>query len=96
MDYFNLLGFGSLSGERPEHEHRRTAARELWERVGPSLVSEWITEHPGTRPWGWWKWDAPGAREDTRACIPEDQTEYLRENNLLTANEVKALRASHA
>ena len=26
------------------------------------LLREWIATHPGTRPWGWWKHEAPDAR----------------------------------
>lgn len=33
--------------------------RPEWERVRDAIVAAWIEEHPGTRPWAWWEWDAP-------------------------------------
>jgi hypothetical protein len=26
------------------------------------ILAEWIAVHPGSRPWAWWRWDAPEAR----------------------------------
>ena len=31
--------------------------RLAWEQHRPALMSEWIQQHPGTRPWAWWKFD---------------------------------------
>lgn len=33
-----------------------------WEDLREELLPGWILEHPGTRPWGWWKHDAPKAK----------------------------------
>ncbi len=33
-----------------------------WKTVGPDLVAEHVRKFPGTRPWGWWKFDAPERR----------------------------------
>ena len=32
---------------------------EAWDLAGESLLAEWIETRPGTRPPGWWKYDAP-------------------------------------
>ena len=34
-----------------------------WQRHRDELLSEWITSHPGSRPFGWWAFDAPERRE---------------------------------
>lgn len=33
-----------------------------WEELRDELLNEWIMERPGTRPWGWWRYDAPERR----------------------------------
>lgn len=37
-------------------------ARTLWNANRAELLAEWITDRPGSRPWAWWKWDAPEPR----------------------------------
>jgi hypothetical protein len=37
-------------------------ARACWEAVRDELLSEWIAEYPGTRPWAFWEFDAPEPR----------------------------------
>ncbi len=27
---------------------------EAWELHGERIAAEWVAEHPGSRPWGWW------------------------------------------
>jgi hypothetical protein len=34
---------------------------ELWERFGEEILADHIAQHPGSRPWGWWRWSAPEA-----------------------------------
>ena len=36
--------------------------RDLWDANRDELVREWIGAHPGSRPWGWWRYDAPEGR----------------------------------
>ncbi len=31
----------------------------LWEQLRDTIMAEWIRNHPGTRPWAWWGFDAP-------------------------------------
>jgi hypothetical protein len=48
---------------------------ETWEREKDELVREWAREHPGTRPFMWWKFDAPAPRRRERVdgkCHPHD------------------------
>ena len=33
--------------------------RQAWEEHRPALLTEWIRQYPGTRPWAWWKFDSP-------------------------------------
>jgi len=42
-----------------------TEARELWEKVRDELLAEWIADHPGRRPWAFWKLDATEPRRRT-------------------------------
>jgi hypothetical protein len=30
-----------------------------WKRWREPLLAEWIARRPGTRPWAWWRYDAP-------------------------------------
>lgn len=30
----------------------------LWEANRDELLAEWIADYPGSRPWGWWRYDA--------------------------------------
>ncbi len=34
-----------------------------WESVGADLVAECVKRSPGTRPWAWWRFDAPETRK---------------------------------
>lgn len=38
--------------------------RHLWETVREEVLATWIAEAPGTRPWGWWRFDAPRWRQE--------------------------------
>lgn len=33
-----------------------------WEELHEELLAAHIAEHPGTRPWAWWAFDAPESR----------------------------------
>lgn len=39
-----------------------TDLRSTWGRVRDRLLAEWAAAHPGTRPDGWWTFDAPEPR----------------------------------
>ncbi|NQU23106.1 MAG: hypothetical protein HQ567_17650 [Candidatus Nealsonbacteria bacterium] len=40
----------------------RAAMRQAWEALGSDLLGDWINEHPGTRPYAFWVFDAPERR----------------------------------
>lgn len=33
-----------------------------WQSVMEDILAGWIRDHPGTRPFAWWRYDAPGPR----------------------------------
>jgi hypothetical protein len=33
--------------------------REDWEAARTELLAGWVQDHPGSRPWPWWRFDAP-------------------------------------
>jgi hypothetical protein len=33
-----------------------------WEQLADVILPEFIAEHPGRRPWAWWRFDAPAPR----------------------------------
>ena len=41
-----------------------TELRRLWDDVGAELLRTWVRSHPGTRPWAWWRLEAPAAPPD--------------------------------
>ncbi|MEQ1953600.1 hypothetical protein [Mesorhizobium sp. CN2-181] len=50
----------------PEHQFvfwwTDKEVRELWERWRDELLAQWVLDNPGTRPRGWWMFDAPENR----------------------------------
>ncbi|HET8903655.1 MAG TPA: hypothetical protein VFN16_06655 [Saccharospirillum sp.] len=53
-----------------------------WQRHREKIIAAWIIEYPGTRPYAWWKFDAPGPREEN-----ETEYTYLARHALLTESE---------
>jgi hypothetical protein len=35
---------------------------DLWAAHAEDLIARWAEDHPGRRPWGWWRYAAPGPR----------------------------------
>ena len=80
------------------------AMRSDWAKYGDALTAWWVGETtqrvltkpwlfvvpggPGSRPWGWWEFDAP---EDQRE--DETEVEYLRRHGLLRPGEEARLAA---
>jgi hypothetical protein len=55
------------------HEHDEGSQRALWEELTDDIVREHLKYSPGTRPWGWRKWEAPELRRVVgRECINPD------------------------
>src|SRR5262245_25666510 len=62
-----LHGRADLEGYAPAYFFSTEAERAaLWREHGPTLLETWMAQHPGSRPWGWWKWNAPGPRRLVR------------------------------
>lgn len=40
----------------------------LWRQHREELLEEWVREHPGTRPPGWWLYEAP--KDELRRVLP--------------------------
>lgn len=57
---------------RRDREAERDAAlvamSAAWEDLRDYLLPTFIAEHPGTRPWAWWAFDAPEPREQVLSC----------------------------
>jgi hypothetical protein len=58
-----------------------------WEDVRADLLPDWIRQHPGTRPFAWWRDEAPEPRREG-----ESEVEYLRRHGLLTPAETRTLK----
>ncbi|WP_232199382.1 hypothetical protein [Thioalkalivibrio thiocyanodenitrificans] len=56
--------------------------RRDWERHRDQLLAEWSATNAGTRPFAWWKFDAPEPRPEAEA-----EREYLARHGLLTDEE---------
>lgn len=72
--------------------------REGWESVREGMLPNWIRDHPGTRPYAWWKFDSPvrvtwHTRVGEHAFVsvaggaPEPQRDFLERFGLLTQTE---------
>jgi hypothetical protein len=57
-----------------------------WEEHRARVLARWTRTKPGTRPKTWWKFDAPGKRQDH-----EPQAAFLRRHGLLTEDELERL-----
>lgn len=67
------VGAWFLEGEAPESgdvaayfEMRfaggESAERMRWTAHEGELLARWVAQHPGTRPWAWWRFSAPEGR----------------------------------
>lgn len=55
-DGANAAGWFDLFQKTGNHQG---GLRADWLVARDVLLAGWIHEHPGTRPWGWWRFDAP-------------------------------------
>jgi hypothetical protein len=44
--------------------HARGELRQIWLELRDEILDAWIAERPGTRPYGWWEFDAPRWRPE--------------------------------
>lgn len=63
---------------------------ELWAEHREDILPDYIREHPGCRPWAWWRWDRQMERPRQLGGRPAE-TEYLIAHGLLTDAERVAL-----
>lgn len=50
-------------GDVDESAEADAAMRAAWDSVRSELLDGWITDNPGTRPFAWWRYDAPEPRQ---------------------------------
>ena len=79
-------GYSFFAGEGFRRNPDPELIKSAWADLGSDIMARWIVEHPGTRPWAWWQFDAPEPRK-------EDETEAacLQRRGLLTKAESDAL-----
>jgi hypothetical protein len=65
--------------ELPE-SHRHQA----WRDLKNELMPQWLTEHPGARPFAWWLFDMPAGtrRQRINGLHPHDDPSYSLEKKL--------------
>ncbi len=51
---------------------------QAWKELQKEIMSQWLTEHPGTRPWAWWRFDLPAGtrRQRINGRHPHDDPRY--------------------
>ena len=64
-----LAGAGYFGYTADDFECDRNRMERDWNNHRDELLTEWISEHPGTRPAGWWEFDAS---DDLRALRERD------------------------
>ena len=69
-----LCGLGDAFGKDADFDQEQ--ARECWQKHRDVLLAEWIEDNPGTRPWAWWRFDAPERRQCTNGQHPHDCPSY--------------------
>jgi hypothetical protein len=80
--YFYFLDQPSASEDDPPSDDVLRAA---WESLREELIAEHVAAQPGTRPWGWWRFDSP--ERPARRLMTESDIAYLRRLNRLTGDE---------
>jgi hypothetical protein len=62
-----------------EPEPTEAELEQCWERYGDEIVAEWVEQQPGSRPWGWWRFEAPEVRQRVDGVHPFDDPSYQQE-----------------
>src|SRR5262249_30919279 len=65
--------------------------KQLWAENGQDIVKWWAGERPGTRPWCWWKYEAPEPRKRVGGVGTARDDEYLPDFKLPAANAFVAV-----
>jgi hypothetical protein len=53
--------FWELFGDRNDPQSLERI-QHAWEQLANVVLPQHIADRPGSRPWAWWRWDAPGPR----------------------------------
>ena len=77
-----------------QQAHSLESLRTAWDAIGAVLVEAWVKEKPFSRPWGFWRFDQPGAwvrppvwATTTQAAEYETELECLKRLGLLSDSE---------
>ena len=62
-----------------------------WSEHRDEILVPWVTMRPGTRPFAWWRYDSPGARQRVGDGLLESEAAFLRRHGLLVPAERRAL-----
>lgn len=81
-----IRGFGFVE-QFTEHE-----LRDGWSEVGERLTALHADSHPCTRPWAWWRYDAPERRHCTSGHHPHDDPVFQSLADNSTAMDLRELR----
>jgi hypothetical protein len=77
--------WAKMSNTEPDffNDAAATNAREIWETYRDDLIGTYVEQHPGRRPWGFWRFEAPaehrlrlGGKGD---CIPDHVSDEVEE-----------------
>ena len=49
-----------------------------WEELREIVLRQWVAQHPMSRPWAWWHFDAPERRQRINGVHPHDNPERQR------------------
>jgi hypothetical protein len=47
----------------------RHEIKDVWAEVRSDVLTAWVQDRPGTRPWAWWEFDAPPWTEDVPSRV---------------------------
>lgn len=61
--YFLLTGELSPDATDRFLNNRRDEHQTLWENAKGTVLERFIKQHPGCRPWAWWRFDSPEPRQ---------------------------------
>ncbi len=97
---FNMLD-GAKAFTRSDGTIDDVAVKRAWKTHGRVVLADFVDQFPCTRPWAWWKFEAPESRKrlfspDFLVEINEPECVYLERRRLLGQNErFLAVRAGH-